>query len=92
MKVIPLETQIPFSQKRFNVELTGIELAFIEFMVANCSSGSSQDLGAIVGDMYEILHPLTNVDHDSFTTIMPAMPVNKISLKEFIQKIDDLNK
>lgn len=92
MKITPQNPEIPFSDKKFNVEMTGMELAFIQYLIANCSTGTLQDLGIMVRDFYDLLEPLTNIDHGSFGLTMPAIPVHKIGLSEFKQKINDLNK
>lgn len=92
MLIAPKVPEIPFSDKKFDVEMTGLELAFIQYLVSNCASGTSQDLGSIVGSFYGPLKTLTNIEHDSFGQTMPAIPVHKIGLSEFKQKINDLNK
>lgn len=89
MKVTPLETQIPFSQKRFNVELTGLELALLSFYVNNSAVGSDNSLGGLAS---EVSNDIDRICCSMYDKEFPAIPIHKIILKEFTQKIDDLNK
>lgn len=90
MKITPHIPQIPFTERIFNVELTGLELAVIHLLTANCNGGPLS-LGAITTEMYYALEKY--VEHNrEFDSKLAVIPTIQISLSDFKEKINEINK
>lgn len=90
MKITPHIPQIPFTERIFNVELTGLELAVIHLLTANCNGGSST-VGDITSKMYYTLEKYVSYDR-YFNSKLDTIQTINIPLSEFKEKTDEINK
>ncbi len=90
MKVTPQIPQISFTERLFNVELTGLELAVIHLLTANCNGGPST-VGKITLEMFYTLEKF--VEHNrEFVSKLAVIPTIQIMLSDFKEKINEINK
>lgn len=88
MKITPQIPPIPFTERLFNVELTGLELAVIHLLTANCNGGPST-VGEITRKMFHTLEESSTHDQDIKLDIIRTI---SIPLSEFKEKINKINK
>lgn len=89
MIVTPLNNPIPFTERRFNVEMSGLELAFIKSLFGKCAGGSSS-LFVVSRVMYKA-NPV-NTRFGEAPINFPFIDLSDTNLEMYKERINDLNK
>lgn len=86
MKITPKTLEIPFSDKQFVVEMSGLELIVIKMLTGIVTGNPLRTLRKIANDIF---YSGTSVKYPSLNK---TIQFDEISLSDFIEKINDMNK
>ena len=90
MKVTPQTPEIPFSEKKFNVEMTGLELAFIKILTGRGFGKTENTLRILNDDIFYAIG--IDTDYGSVVENLDNINFGTTDLAKFKENIDKLNK